>query len=283
GGGEPAVTLLLVLAAAFGAVVGSFLNVVIYRLPRGESFGLSRSRCPQCGAGIAWYDNIPLLSYAVLRGRCRHCSGRISPRYPLVEAVTAALFALGLARTHDLEPLILGFLVYASFVAVLVAAAAIDFQHKLLPDKLTLRAGPVVGVAGSLLLPAIHGTSLFGQDLAQAMKPGLASLIVGLVGAAVGAGAVWLLRAFGTWIARREAMGLGDVKFLGMCGLLLGPIGVLLALGVGIVTGGILGVLIWAVTRNREIPFGPFLALGAASALFYGSALRALVGRLYGF
>jgi leader peptidase (prepilin peptidase)/N-methyltransferase len=276
---------MLVLAAVFGAVVGSFLNVVIYRLPKGERFGWNRSRCPKCGETIAWYDNIPLVSYVALLGRCRHCSESISARYPVVEVVTAALFALSLARAHahGLDSLFPGFLVYAAFVSVLITAAGIDFIHKLLPDTLTLRVGPVVCVLGSLLVPAIHGTALFGEELAQSMKPGLASLLVGLVGAAVGAGVVWLLRALGTWIARREAMGLGDVKFLGMCGLLLGPEGVLLALGVGIVAGGILGLGIWAVTRNREIPFGPFLALGAASALFYVDLLRDFVERVYGF
>jgi leader peptidase (prepilin peptidase)/N-methyltransferase len=266
------------MAAAFGAVVGSFLNVVIHRLPRGEPMGMVRSKCPRCGATIRWHDNVPFLSYLLLLGRCRDCKAGISPRYPFIEGLTAFLFALSLARAVRLgwEPLWLGFVVAAAFAAVLVAATFIDFAHKLLPDKLTLRAMPVIGLLGALGVPGIHGTSLLGHDLAAHMKPGLASLVVGLAGAAAGWAVIFAIRQVGTWIARREAMGLGDVKFMLSAGLLLGPGGTLLAIGVAMVSA-LAGIVIWLVTRDREIPFGPFLAVGALAVLFHGDWVRHFV------
>jgi leader peptidase (prepilin peptidase)/N-methyltransferase len=278
------VIALLVFAGLFGAIVGSFLNVVIHRLPRDEPLGLfkkSRSVCPSCGAMIRWFDNLPLLSYIVLlRGRCRACGGRISLRYPLVEAACAALFIVCAARVAALgwTPPVLAFLVAAAFSALLLAAAVIDWEHKLLLDKLTLRAGPVIALAGVLAIDAVPGTTLLGYELAGgSIKPGLASLVVGVAGALVGGGVILLIRWLGTMALRREAMGLGDAKFMATCGLLLGPGPVLLALGVALVGGSLLGLIIWAVTRNREIPFGPFLAAGAWTVLMYGDAIHRFV------
>ena len=279
-------TLQLILVATFGAFIGSFLNVVIWRMPRGKKFAAGRSHCPHCGEMIAWHDNIPILSYLVLRARCRHCSERISIRYPLIEALTAGVFALSWWRAHEQwqDPVIVAAVIYAAFAAVLVAASAIDFEHKILPDKLTLRTLPVIATAGSLLVPTIHGTELFGRDLAAggAMKPALASLLVGLAGYLVGAGVVWSIRALGTLALKREAMGLGDVKLWGACGFLLGPGGAMLGLGVAVLAGGVLGVAIWVVTRNREIPFGPFLAIGALAVLWYREPIREFVRTVYG-
>lgn len=274
---------LYVFAGILGAIVGSFLNVVIHRLPRGEPMGMVRSKCPACGTQIAWYDNLPIVSYLLLRGRCRACKGRIALRYPVVEAVTAALFVLLVERVVALrwEPLWLGYAVGATFTAALVALTWIDFQHKLLPDKITIRVLPVIGVVGSAGVPAIHGVGIFGQDLTSAMKPGMASLIVGLAGAALGFGVIYGIRLLGSLLLRREAMGLGDVKFMLAAGLLLGPMGTLLAIGVAMVGGSILGVGIWIATRNREIPFGPFLALGSLAVLLYGDWIRWVVFDLY--
>jgi leader peptidase (prepilin peptidase)/N-methyltransferase len=258
--------VLVVLAAVFGSLIGSFLNVVIYRLPRDEPLGLlrrTRSKCPNCDVTIRWYDNIPL-------------------RYPLVEAVTAAVFAVCALRAQQLpwDPRWLGFGVATAFGAVCIAASAIDFQLKILPDKLTLRAGPVICLIGAVFVPGFHGTALFGAELAG-MKPGLASLVVGLAGGVAGAGVIYAIRWIGSLLVRREAMGLGDVKFMGMCGLLLGPGPALLAIGVAMVGGAVLGVLIWIVTRNREIPFGPFLAFGALAVLFYGARIDTFVFETY--
>jgi leader peptidase (prepilin peptidase)/N-methyltransferase len=270
------------LAAALGAIIGSFLNVVVHRVPRDEPLGLlkkTRSYCPSCRANIAWYDNVPVVSYLLLLGRCRACRWRIPVRYPLVEASCAALFALAAARVDALawSPAWLAFAVAAAFAAICLAAAAIDFEHKILPDELTLRVGPAVGVLGALFVPAFHGTALFGHELVPTLSPALASLVVGVVGAAAGGGIIAAVRWIGTLIARREAMGLGDVKFMAMCGLLLGPWDSLLAIMVAMVGGSVLGILIYVVTRNREIPFGPFLAMGALAVLFYGSAIDRLI------
>lgn len=271
--------LLLAFAAGFGAIVGSFLNVIIHRLPRGEPFGLQRSKCPKCGTQIRAADNVPLLSYLLLRGRCRACKAPISLRYPFVEALTAALFALGLHRVLALgwEPLGMALVAVLGFLAVLVALSFIDWDLKILPDKLTLRTGPVFALLGALAVPAIHGTTLFGEDLALSMKPGLASLLVGLAGAVAGGGVILLIRLLGSWILKKEAMGLGDVKLMAMCGLLLGPTPVLLSIGVALVVGSVLGIAIWIATKNREIPFGPFLALGAATVLLYGDPIHEFV------
>lgn len=271
-----------VLATGLGAIIGSFLNVVIHRIPRDEPLGLfarTRSYCPSCRGEIAWFDNVPVLSYLYLLGKCRACGWRIPVRYPLVEVSCAVLFMLAVLRVDALgwTPAWLAFGVTAAFSAICLAATAIDFEHKILPDELTMRAGPVVGIVGALFLPAIHGTALFGHDLVPTLKPGLASLFVGVAGAAMGAGIIGGIRWVGTLIARREAMGLGDVKFMAMCGLLLGPWETVLAIMVAMVGGSVLGLLIWAVTRNREIPFGPFLAMGALAVLFYGPAIDHLI------
>jgi len=270
--------VLVGLAAALGAIVGSFLNVVVHRIPLDEPLGLfrkTRSYCPACKQGIAWFDNIPILSFLMLRGKCRRCGARISFRYPLIEALSAALFALAAVRTGELgwSPAWLAFAVAAGFAAVCLAATAIDFQHKILPDELTLRAGPLICLAGALFVPAFHGTDLFGHELVPAVKAPLASLVVALAGAAVGGGIIAVVRWIGTLIVRREAMGLGDVKFMAMCGLLIGPWGSILAIMVAMVGGSVLGLLIWAITRNREIPFGPFLAMGALAVLFYAGPI----------
>ncbi len=274
--------LLVGFATAFGAIVGSFLNVVVHRIPRDEPLGLfrkTRSYCPSCKAGIRWFDNIPVLSYLLLLGKCRACGWRIPVRYPLVEASCALLFALAAMRTDALgwTPAWLAFGVTAAFSAICLAATAIDFEHKILPDELTMRAGPLVGLVGVLFVPELHGPVLFGNALVPTLKPALASLVVGLAGAAMGGGIIALIRWLGTLIFRREAMGLGDVKFMAMCGLVLGPWESVLAIMVAMVGGSILGLLIWAVTRNREIPFGPFLAMGALAVLFYGHEIDHLI------
>jgi len=276
------IAVLASMAAVLGAIVGSFLNVVVHRIPRDEPLGLlrkTRSYCPSCKAGIAWYDNVPILSYLYLLGKCRACGWRIPVRYPLVEMAGAALFLLAALRVDALgwTPAWLAFAVTAAFAAICLASTAIDFEHKILPDELTMRVGPLVGLVGMLFVPGLHGTAIFGSELVPTLKPALASLVIGLAGAAVGGGIIGGIRWLGTLIARREAMGLGDVKFMAMCGLLLGPWPTVLAIMVAMVGGSVLGVLIWALTRNREIPFGPFLALGALAVLFYGHEIDRLI------
>jgi leader peptidase (prepilin peptidase)/N-methyltransferase len=244
------------LAFVLGACVGSFLNVVIHRLPRGESLVAPRSRCPSCGTEIAAYDNVPILSWLLLRGRCRRCGTAISFRYPLVELLTA-LIALAL---HGRFGFSLEFLVAFYFACTLLAIAYIDLDHQIIPDVLSL---PGVGV-GLVAAPLLHpGTWL---DAIQAA----------VLGALLGGGILFAVAWTYERSTGREGMGGGDIKLLAMVGAFLGWQGVLLTLLLGSLVGSVIGVSIM-VARGADaklaIPFGPFLSIGAFVALFWGSAI----------
>ena len=251
--------LLDLFAAAFGLVIGSYLNVVIHRLPREESTVLPRSRCPRCGALLRAFDNVPLLSFLLLRGRCRQCQAPISWRYPLVEAATGALFVA------CLETFSLGWraVVAAAFGAALLALAAIDLEHYLLPDAITL-PGIAVG-----LLVSLRADWIDWRDA--------------LVGVALGGGGLWLLRQAWLLLRHEEGMGLGDVKMLAMVGAFLGWQGVLVTVFLGSLAGALVGLALIAAGRldlGSRLPFGVFLAGGAMVALFAGPALVARYSRL---
>ncbi|HEX2163052.1 MAG TPA: prepilin peptidase [Thermoanaerobaculia bacterium] len=244
--------LLDLYAAVFGLIVGSYLNVVVYRVPRGLSTVRPRSRCPSCGAGIGALDNLPVVSWVLLRGRCRHCGALIGWRYPAVELLTAALFVACLERFGPT----LEAAVAALFVSLLVALAMIDLELFLLPDRLTL---PGI-VAGLAVQPWIDWGGLVGAA----------------VGAALGGGL--LLALWGGWLLLRgeEGMGLGDVKMLAMVGAFLGWRGVLVTLFFASLAGSAVGLALIAARRGgmqSRLPFGVFLAAGAAVALFWGRAL----------
>lgn len=272
--------VLVVGASLLGACIGSFLNVVVWRLPqedpRQRSLG-GRSHCPNCHAQIAWHDNVPVLGWLWLRGRARCCGGGISFRYPAIELLTAALFFV-LAMWPPFGPIVLhdasgtatidpagaaGFVLHAIFLSLLVACTFIDFDHQILPDALT-KPGMAIGALGGLW-PGIAGQLTNDPSTPLALRTLLASLF----GLLVGAGATWLIRAVGTKVFRREAMGFGDVKFLGMIGAFLGWQGALLSLFLGCVFGAVVGgALALRGGLGLRIPFGPYLALGAACALF---------------
>lgn len=272
--------VFVVGAALLGACIGSFLNVVIWRLPqedpRRRTLG-GRSHCPHCGTQILWHDNIPVLGWVFLRARARCCGTRISVRYPLVEVLTAALF-LALAVWPPFGPVIgndagqavvrtagVGaFVLHATFVSLLVACTFIDFDTQLLPDVLT-KPGMVIGLFGGVW-PGLAGRLTEDPTTPAAILSFLASL----AGLLVGAGTTWAIRALGSAVFRREAMGFGDVKFLGMIGAFLGWQGALLTLFLGCVFGAAFGSV--AMLRGGlglKIPFGPYLALGAVCALFF--------------
>lgn len=241
--------VLLVYAAVVGLIVGSYLNVVVYRLPRGLSTVLSRSRCPICASPIRAYDNLPVVSFLLLRGRCRRCGAPIAWRYPLLELVTAALFVAVFAR-FGFTP---GALVAALFTGLMVVLAAIDAEHFLLPDRLTL-PGIAVGLALQPWLP--------GGDWRGA-----------LLGAALGGGVLLAVRGAWFLVRREEGMGLGDVKMLAMIGAFLGWQGAAVALFAAAVTGAAVGLTLIALRRGgarTQLPFGVFLALGGLVALFWG-------------
>lgn len=240
-----------VFLTALGLSIGSFLNVVIYRVPRRLSLVWPGSFCPACRAPIRWYYNLPVVGWLLLRGRCRACRARISPRYPFVEALTGALFPLHLV-IFGWEPILIPRLAFAS---AMIALFAIDLEHKLLPNPITL-PGIVAGLASSLVLP-----------------PGIVDAALGVM---VGYGSLWLVAASWEFFSKKEAMGGGDLKMLGMVGAFLGWQGVIVTFMVGFIVGGLFsGGLLAArkVQLASQIPFGTFLAIGAMVASFWGPHL----------
>ena len=237
----------VVAAGLFGAVIGSFLNVVAHRVPLGESLVSPPSRCPECEAPVKPYDNVPVVSWLLLRGRCRNCGTRISPRYPLVELATALVFAAVVAVRGFDDDLVLEL----PFVAALIALAAIDFDHKLLPNKIVYPLAGY-GVIATLLVDR--------DDLAE-------NVIAG-----AGAFAFLLLAV----IAYPRGMGMGDVKLAGAMGLYLG-LSVVPALLTAFLTGSVVGVVIiareGAAGRKKAVPFGVFLALGGIVGVLAGPEL----------
>jgi len=267
-----------IFAGVFGAIIGSFLNVVIHRVPLEESIVFPNSRCPACGAVIAFYDNIPVLSYAALRAKCRHCKEHISFRYPAVELLTAALF-VGVAW-HDGFSAALPFdLVFASGLLALVF---IDAEHMILPNVITY-PGIVFALVARIAIPYLTGTLYFddlpslSQGTLADMPVGVVSLAGALIGALIGGGSLWLMGW--TWEKLRgiEAMGLGDVKMMFMVGAYLGWRLTILTIFVGVLTGSIIGIALMARQGQRNmqmlLPFGVFLGLGAIAALLFGAPL----------
>jgi leader peptidase (prepilin peptidase)/N-methyltransferase len=260
---------LALIAFSFGACIGSFLNVCIYRLPADESVVRPASRCPHCGTPIAWYDNVPILSWAFLAARCRSCSTGISGRYPLVEAATGGLAILALAYFGATAAAVVAF----AFTAALLLITFVDLDHRFIPDEVSL-PGIVVGLAVSAL-------------------PGGIGLVDSLLGVLLGGGILWAV----AWTYERstgvEGMGYGDVKLLAMIGAFLGWQAVPVVLVIASIAGSIAGFVVMALrgghqggrvvrslgrralipyfrraARRTAIPFGPFLALGAVLALY---------------
>ena len=240
-----------------GTFVGSFLNVCIYRIPREESIVRPRSRCPHCRHPIAWYDNVPLLSYLLLRAQCRHCRKPIHWRYPLVEVVTGAFTAWTFQRFGHTPPAA----VYAAFVWALIAASAIDFEHQIIPDEISL-GGLAVGLILSPLLPQLHGTS----------QP-LVALGRSAIGALAGGGSLYVTGVLGTWVFRKEAMGGGDVKLLAMAGSLLGWKLVTLTFFLAPVLAIGPGLAVLFTKKSHVIPYGPFLSMALVVSLFAGQQI----------
>lgn len=239
------------IAGVFGLCIGSFLNVVIYRLPRGQSLATPPSRCRDCGYSLRWFDNIPLLSFVLLRGRCRQCGVAVSWQYPIVELVTAALFVLVVLLT-PVGPLLLARWL---FVSILVALFVIDLEHQILPNTITL-PGIVAGVMFSTFAP-----------------PGEMDAIIG---ALLGGGVLYAI-ATGYYVWRRhEGMGMGDVKMLAMIGAFLGWPSVLITLVIASFSGTGVGLAMMATNRGGmkyALPFGTFLAVGALVAMFAADPL----------
>jgi leader peptidase (prepilin peptidase)/N-methyltransferase len=266
--------VVVAFAAVFGAMLGSFLNVCVYRLPRNESVVRPASHCPGCGKPIAWYDNVPVLSFLLLRGRCRHCGARISPQYVLVEVAGALIWggaawwfgpSLPAVRSAVLATLALGI-------------ALTDARHFVIPDEFSL---------GGL-----------GLGLGLSFAPGGLGPVGALVGAVVGFALLWVVKAAGDWALRRglirgeelsqvleegerpTTLGLGDLKMMAMVGSFVGWKGVLLTAFLGSLAGVVVFLPLVLLKRRAPVPFGVFLAVGAVATVVFGNGLIAWYGAL---
>ena len=245
----------IVAAAVGGAILGSFANVVIYRVPRRESIVRPGSRCPSCGTALGAADNVPILSWVFLRGRCRHCGARISVRYPLVEIVTAGLFAAGAARIEPATDLI----AYLPLFWVLVVLSAIDIDSKLLPNRIVV---PSIGVMAVLL------------GSAAALGPGGGAWLRALGGGAAAFAGMLVIA-----LISPRGMGMGDVKLAAVLGMALGYLGwaeIFVGFFLSFLAGAVGGILLILARRGgmkSEIPFGPYLALGTVLAILWGEGL----------
>ena len=262
-----------ILALVFGLLIGSFLNVCIHRWPRNRSVVKPRSHCVRCRKTIAWYDNIPLLSYLILGGKCRHCGAKISWRYPLVEFLTGLLFFY-FVRAHGLTPLAIKMCVFSAIVIALIFS---DLEKRILPDEFT-KGGIVLGLVFSLFVPVpdITAQAMFwmaGGELTGWKQ----SLAESAVGAFLPAFFLW----GGGWlyfkVRHREGLGFGDVKLIAMVGSFLGLRGALLTLILGSVAGSIIGYSYIKLTgkdpSEYELPFGTFLGVAAIIAGIAGAQL----------
>jgi len=241
----------LAILALLGLAVGSFLNVCIHRLPRDQSLNSPPSRCPACEYRLRWFDNVPILSYVLLGGRCRKCRARISIRYPLVELITMALFVIH-GEVFGWSALLVPRLVFACAMVVLFA---IDLEHQLLPNVITL-PGIVVGLIASAVLP-----------------PGIVDALIGVL---IGGGVLWLIGEAYFRFSGHEGMGGGDVKMLAMIGAFLGWKLVLVTLVLSSIAGSVIGLLVIAIRKGGmkyALPYGTFLALGALVASLAGESI----------
>ena len=287
--------LLTFFVALFGACIGSFLSVCIYRIPRDESIVRPRSHCPSCNTMIPWYFNIPVLSWIMLGGKCHFCKARISPRYLILEVFTALLFTVvwfqvlsGMMMTDGelqlwmphgndllapasnaplgLTPLPAWALLPAYWLVLwgLILGTFVDLEHYIIPDRVTI-GGIIAGLVISALVPELHFTLSWKT-----------SLIRSVIGLAAGFGGLWLIAIIGEFAFKKEAMGFGDVKLMGAIGAFFGWKAVIFVLLSASLFGSIVGVGLIALGKRQlqgRIPFGPFLALGTLLWMFWGRAL----------
>jgi leader peptidase (prepilin peptidase)/N-methyltransferase len=240
-------------AFCFGTIVGSFLNVCIHRLPQGKSIILPSSHCPHCKAPIRFYDNVPLVSFILLQGKCRACHASISWRYPLVEFLMGIFSAILLLR-YGISPL---YFIYLVFFASLTLISFIDLSHRIIPDVISL-PGILVGLLISLLHPQMP-------------------IKDSLIGALLGGGSLYVVASVYHLVTKREGMGGGDIKLLAMIGAFIGWKGVLFTILCSSFIGSIVGVTLMLISSKADskyaVPFGPFLSLGAIIYVLVGEAL----------
>ena len=238
----------------FGLIIGSFLNVCIYRMPREKSIIKPRSYCPACKAPIAWYDNIPVLSYILLGGKCRHCKKLISLRYIIVEILTAVVLVLAFIRWgFSIE-----FVAYSVLFCGLIVATFVDFKFQIIPDEVSY-TGMILGIAASIFFPLLHGASVWYM--------GLFKSIAGLL---AGGASIYLTGVVGKLIFKKDAMGGGDVKLMAMIGAFLGPAFAILVFFIAPFFGSVVGIIMKIKYKAEIIPYGPYLSLAAVVVAFLG-------------
>ncbi|MFA7231295.1 MAG: prepilin peptidase [Victivallaceae bacterium] len=261
-----------VMSFVLGTCMGSFLNVCIWRIPRGESIVTAPSHCPKCGHGIRWYENIPLLSWLCLRGKCSSCKAPITSRYFFVELLTGILFyILFLKVTLEGQPLTILF-AYYGMTMLIVTTCFIDVEHRIIPDKTTYPA-MLLGLAAAICFPETWNT-------ASRLWAGAFSL----TGLAVSGGALMLFAIFGKMLFRAEALGYGDVKYLAAVGACLGLSASFFTVLFGSLAGTVAGLMLVIVKKKglkTAIPFGPFLAVGTFVWMVYGERLMSLYINLF--
>lgn len=260
--------ILEVFSFCLGAVVASFLNVVIYRVPEGMSIVKPASHCPKCNTPIKWYHNIPILAWLYLRGKCAYCKAPFSPRYALVELLGGIVFLMSFKEV--------GLTFMLPFVwiwlSLMIVGTFIDFDHKLLPDFVTV-GGMILGVAMNGLATSLTGDAYW--------------ILNSLIGLGLGFGLFWLIRFIGGKVFGREAMGLGDVFLMGAVGAMTGWVGVLATMMLSSISGSIIGIALVGLKRAKigkmiEIPFGPYICLGCFIYMFWGNSIVNWYLRLLG-
>ncbi len=247
--------MIYLLTFIFGAVVGSFLNVCIYRIPKKISIITPFSHCPSCGKPVKFYDNIPIISYILLRGRCRSCRVNIPIRYLLVESLNAVLYIIALERFGPSASL----LVYFVFLSSLIVISFIDLEYQIIPDRITLPGIPIALILGSTVLP---------DPFWRFSQLGFKASIIGFL---LGGGIFYLIA-----LLSKGGMGGGDIKLMAMIGGLLGWKGVFATTFFGSLSGSLVGIFLMIFKgkgRKTKIPFGPFLAFGAIISLFWGQEI----------
>ena len=254
--------IFILLFFVLGAMVGSFLNVCIVRLPHEQSVVKPRSHCVYCKKSILWCDNIPLISYLILKGRCRFCQKRISSRYFFVELITAFTF-IGFYSYFGLDILLLPYLV---MVSGFIVAIFVDFKHRIIPDEISVGGG-AVGLILSFLIPSLHGIEKIS------IVAHFQSLGASLMGMLIGGSLIYGMGVLGDALFKKESMGGGDVKFLGMIGAFLGWELAILTFFIAPLFGAVFGVIEKIRKNDSAIAYGPFLALGALISLFWGETI----------
>ena len=266
-------SLIEIFVFGLGACVGSFLNVCIVRLPKEESIVHPSSHCVACKKSIAWFDNIPFLSYIILGGRCRYCKAKFSVRYFVVELITALTF-LGFYWYFGPAPVTAAYWV---MVSGFIVATFVDFEHRIIPDEVSV-GGMFAGLALSFMIPELQGVAV-KQGM---ILPHLKALGYSLVGLLVGGGSIYLMGLLGDAIFKKESMGGGDVKLMAMVGAFLGWKVALLTFFIAPFFGAVYGIIEKIRTKDSAIAYGPFLVLGTLVSMFYGEQIIHWILRGYG-